>query len=556
MNTDLKSERARRERFPLKTRRRKLAEAALLFAVLFAPSIWMFNAIPPLWKDVDAYIQVTQPPGVGTILHYAPFYCFIARIPLYLGYAIDCYRTGAAIPGSDFFLHPTLSDTGVLGLLLLQHVALCGAAFYLITLAAQLFAVRLVLAVAWAINPLFYTFAHCVGSETLSMILLLMIAAVGLRIVSYRRNIPWKEWLWYGILLCLSILTRHINAVLAGLMFLAFFFLSLQRLNMIPFSHSRLRRRWRRLRARQDLKKAMLALAVGVSCLVFANLSLRVLSHAAHIPYHSRIGFTFLWRLKFLATLSPETRNELLDQVGADSSSPDAQKVIVLLHAWSWEEPNWDVLGFMQKAESSLFAPEGKAEDKKFNVALNAMAWGFLWPPKKVFLRAVTTDFNRSREVTIPAVVNHLFRGTIFFFSNPASMAGCATLSTFRDRSPAQIAGDFKKHSYFHRRKSVSYNAYFLFWFTSLALLALIAAAREANVSTVTSYAAALVLIGLAMMLGNCFFTEFGERYTLPMWTLTIVSASTLCGRFLELVLSGRARETRVVESGMPQVSI
>ena len=70
---------------------------AIFFAVIMAPSIWMLSVIPPLWRDVDAYLQLTRPPGAETILQYGPLYCFIARIPLYLGYATDCLRAGASL---------------------------------------------------------------------------------------------------------------------------------------------------------------------------------------------------------------------------------------------------------------------------------------------------------------------------------------------------------------------------------------------------------------------------------------------------------------------------
>ena len=58
----------------------KLGATCVLCAILFAPSIWMLTVIPPLWRDVDAYLQVTRPPGPETILQYGPLYCWLARI--------------------------------------------------------------------------------------------------------------------------------------------------------------------------------------------------------------------------------------------------------------------------------------------------------------------------------------------------------------------------------------------------------------------------------------------------------------------------------------------
>ena len=48
--------------------RLKFFASFFLFAVLLTPSIWMVSVIPPLWKDVDAYLQLTRPPGSETIL--------------------------------------------------------------------------------------------------------------------------------------------------------------------------------------------------------------------------------------------------------------------------------------------------------------------------------------------------------------------------------------------------------------------------------------------------------------------------------------------------------
>jgi hypothetical protein len=527
--------------------RLKFFASFVLFGVLLTPSIWMLSVIPPLWRDVDAYVQVTQPPGLGTILQWGPLYCFAARIPLYCGYAMDCVRAGAPFPTPAFFIHPIQTDSGVFVLLLSQHLALCSAAFYLIAMASRLFWVRLILAVAWVANPLFYTFAHCVGSETLGLILLLVVGATGLKITRHRRNVPGKEWLLLGILMWLSILTRHINATLAGLLPLTFFLLSAYRLIMIPFARSQLLRRWQRLRARRALQKASLAVAVGMSCIVLANVTLRELCRVVQIPYHSTIGFTFLFRLKFLAGLPVEKRNQLLDKVAKNTDSADVKKLISLLRdAFPDQTPNWDVTVFKKKAEESLFPRQTDPREEKFYPVLNRTAQTFLYPPEKPFLSAVVIDFKRSQEVTIPSVVRQLFVATAFYFSHSEIMPDWASLRTFRDKSSAEVMDIFKKHLYFQHPKNFSYAVLLFLWCVNLALLGVLAMTRKEEVAAVTFYAAALTLLGLFMMLANCFLTVFQPRFTLPMWELTIISMSILSAKTLEYIFPGGKRRAEV----------
>ena len=178
-----------------------------------------------------------------------------------------------------------------------------------------MFWVRFLLVVAWATNPLFYTFAHCIGSETLSMILTLLIGATGLRIAQHSGKVPKKEWFLLGVLLWLCILTRHINTVLVGLLPLTFLLLAGYRLIRMRFARRRLLRRWHRLGAAQTLQKATLAIVTGVLCILLANGASRTICYAAQAPYHSALGVTFLFRLKFLAGLSVEERNQLLEKV-------------------------------------------------------------------------------------------------------------------------------------------------------------------------------------------------------------------------------------------------
>lgn len=500
----------------------------LLLVLLSAPSVWMLSVIPPLWKDIDAYIQVTQPPGAQTILQYGPPYCLVARIPLYIGYTLGCLRSGNPVSPVAFLLHPTLTDSGVLALVLSQHVALCCSAFYLISAVSRNFLVRLLLAGIWAANPLFYTLAHCVGSETLSMILLLLYGATGVRIISHRRKAPRTEWLLFSLLLWLLILTRHINALLAMLMPVTFLLLGAHRLTVAAFSRSKLARRGQRLWARHDLQMATVALLIGVGCIVLANVSLRGLCYAADIPCQSQVGFSFLGRLEFLTRLPPEKANEFLDQAARDASAPDVKNVIFQLREAIHEPAGWESSAFRRKAETVLSKPE-----KEFLPTLNRAVLAFLWPPRDVFVRAVATDFTKARLTTIPNVVRSLFVHTIFYYSNRDAMPGYAPLVTFRDKSANEILANYKRHPYFYRRKEFSYNSLWWFWFALISILVFVTRKRSSE-RAVVYYAAALTLVGLTMMFANCLLAEFQPRYTLPMWELTIISASVVFGRSME----------------------
>lgn len=516
----------------------------VLVAILLTPSIWMLAAIPPLWRDVDAYLQVTRPPGAETILQYGPLYCFLARIPLYLGYAIDSVKAGHTLPDLGFFIHPVLTDSGIFLLLLVQHAALCFAGFYLITVVTGIFWVRVTLAVAWAANPLLFTFAHCVGGETLSMILTILVGAIGLKIIQHSRTIPKIEWILFGLLLCLCILTRHINAALAALLPLTFVVVSICRLIGFRFARSQSVRRWNRLRWQQALRNATIGFVIGLSCITLANASLRALCYAADIPYHSVVGFAFIGRLKFLAALPIEQRNQLLDQATKNAGSADVKNVISVLRKESAGGiANWNQGALMKNAQAAFFPPPGTlAGQQRVDSALNGMVRAFLWPPEQVFVRAIATDFKRSQQITIPDVVAFLFVTTRFYFSHRDVMPQCASLSTFRDKNADQIFAIFKKHSYFRHPKNVSYRAFLVIWIVLLAAFLVLAKIRKLDIAGVASFAIASIVIAIVIMLANCLLAVFQPRYTLPMWELTIVSLSILFGGIMHGLLrqSGR----------------
>ena len=103
-------------------------------------------------------------------------------------------------------------------LVVLQHSALWCGAVYLIYAIARTLLLRLFLAVLFASQPLFYAFAHCVGSEALSMIVILLLAASGVRLMLRYPDIGARDWIIFTVLLAAASLTRHINCVLAAVL--------------------------------------------------------------------------------------------------------------------------------------------------------------------------------------------------------------------------------------------------------------------------------------------------------------------------------------------------
>jgi len=370
------------------------------------------------------------------------------------------------------------------------------------------------------------------------MILIILIGATGLRIVRYHPNVPAKAWLLFGILLCLCILTRHINAALAGLLPFTFFILVVYRLIRTRFGRTQLLRRWQGVRAREALQKGILAVAVGICCVLLANVLLGVVSNAAKTPYRSAVGLAFLGRLKFLAKVPAEKRNEFFDKVIKNTDSADVKNLIELLRNELFgKTSDLDVSAFRQKAQAFFSSPQTDPGGQAFHVTLHRATLAFLYPPQEIFLAAVATDFRRSQEIRIPDVVSYLFVTTRFYFSHRDAMPQCASLITFRDKNADQIFAVFKKHSYFRHPKNLSYLAFLVIWIVLLAALLLVAKIRKQDIAGLASYATALIVVAILIMVANCLLAVFQPRYTLPMWTLTLVSLCILFGGVMDPLL-------------------
>lgn len=489
---------------------------ALLAICLLAPSAWMFATVPPLWRDVDAYVQLTESPPISTRFGHAPLYPVAVRAPLYIGYILE--RIARRIPASQegFFHHPHLTDTGILLLLASQHVALSGAALFLILTAAAQFSIRLVLCLFFASNPLFYAFAHCVGSESLSIICVLAFAGVALRILRSKTEPRWSSWFSFAVVFYAAVLTRHANVLLLLVLPCSFLLCAA----VSP--------------ARRPLMPALLALVIGLASIGMARHSTGALCRSAGLSYYSRIGFTFLWRLSFAQAVPEPDRSAMLDQIAERAKSEDARRLIGTFRGLLQDKAPVDAAALSQSFRETLF-PRGRHKARRVDEALNTMAIAFLLPPTEPHWRAAHADFLRALRTPLADVSGFLFWTTTYYFTHPELMPQAATLSTFRNYTPEALHQIRSKTAYFRFWRRTTLTHALIGFAVAIIALLMQSGRRRHELLVGASFAAGCVLTGAVMIALTCLIGQLLPRYTLPLWVLLwialIVCAGTATSR-------------------------
>ena len=524
------------------SQRNRFGNVVLLLCV-FAPSVWMIANVPPLWRDADAYNQLTRDPLISTFWGWQPAYGYLSKVPLLLTEQIELL-TGHAQPRS----HPpsevlALSDSGIASLILAQHLALGISALGFIRAITSVFWLRLVLSLGWASNALFYTFAHCVGSESLSLILIVFLVTRGVRLVQSDGEPGWSKWYLFAITLWLCLLSRQINGLLIFLLPAAFV-LAWTQLRIAKFFNASPTQKTLRAES-PSLRHAIVAMAIGLACVFVGGSQAKNLASKTKLHPHSRLGYTFLWRLQFLNTLPPEARTSLLNKLTDRTRSPETRKLLTLLSQVQ-DEGSFSPGQFPPRAAPLLFPRETTVPWEKVDLALNGMAFAFLVPPSPELLQAARIDFGLARTISVTEITDHLFEMTTYFFEHPDEMPSCASLVTFRDYDTEKIMRMPSQLPYFHLWKGLSYNRTLLIWLVSLAGLIGVSFKRKLNVAAIAGFGIALVAVGALMVAITCLLGESLPRYALPMWQMLLLSFWLFVGQAGDRLVKRQSCQTPV----------
>jgi len=506
---------------------------ALLFLCLFAPSAWMIATIPPLWRDADAYVQLTQDPRVSKFWGHAPLYCYVAKVPVYLGEQVERLRGRPPVPRT-IPSQPALTDSGIALLIVAQHLGLSFAALLFITAVTRFFWMRLLLSLVWASNALFYTFAHCVGSETLGVILIVWLAARAVRLVQQKAEPLWTDWYFFSGLLLVCMLTRDLNFGLVALLPLAFLIARLLE-GRAPF-----RPYLSGTKPRSSLRNITVATAIGLACVAIAPSVPENLARKTRLHPHSRLGYIFLWRLHSLSDLPPDTRASLMRKVSERAPSEQVRRLIQLYDQMMSEQS--DPIHATAFGNRAVEIYGGPPHWQELDAGFKQMAFTFLWPPTPELWNVIATDFVTVMALPSTVISDYLFTTTAYYFEHKEEMPALANLATFRGKAnPATIQALRTDCRYFALWQWLTFPATIAVWLAGLLALGWISRRKRVTSSGTIGLAIALLVVGLFQFAVTCVIHDYEPRFSVSMWELLLLSIFLLVGTLAELLFVGAA---------------
>lgn len=231
--------------------------------------------------------------------------------------------------------------------------------------------------------------------------------------------------------------------------------------------------------------------------------------------------------------MQPTPRQTLLNATASKCRLPESRELLGELDTWIDQNRYWDPSAFIREARSHLSSAEMKFHSEVFDRVLNEIARAFLRPPAAPLRSIALNDFSKAMESHEGDIVQSLFVTTDYFFSHREKMPQCSALKTFRQGRDRLI--EASKMSYFQWWNLLSFRA-----LSILGLVVLLSALvknykHDGRDTPIILFAAFLSIVGIGMVLLNCFLAQLQPRFVLPMAEFLVVPIMI----FLGLIFTG-----------------
>jgi hypothetical protein len=481
---------------------------------------------------MDGCLHVPTKPGAANLLVWPPLYCFGARFPMLIGYLIG----GGTIKGAlRYISHPVLTNSAVLTLIITQHLAFLGASLVFIRTISKKTVVQIVLALIFSSFSFLYATVHTVGSESGSVILILLIAAFSLEIAR-SSQLNFRRWILLSALLSAAVLTRHINAVMLLLPIFA------AALPGLKDGRGALEA------CRNAASRALGALAAGVTALALANCLVWLCCLCAKVDHRSMVGLTFLARIDQLRNTPGRFSvfvDEMLDHV-SDPVLVETLQRLKLANEAHKVGPDFitEAKATIEEVSSahglSSNAPSFRAlMDEKFN----ALTTATLLTQPASFRQAVASDWLEGQNWQCGFFTHCSISGTAIDWDNDplsSKMQPLHGLATFFNFTFADLNALEKNFTGPFLADEIAV------WHLVVAICILSVVAGMLRVPAWnTATAVSMLVVGELVYLLSCCVAGQVWRYGIPFLELVLCAALTQVAGILDVLL-GRIESSKL----------
>jgi len=484
--------------------------------ILLLPSIYILLTVPPLWRDSDGFNEIASTFAPKGIIHWLPGYCLCGRlIAILFGIAGNLLQ-GRGMPPLSISITP-LNDLGVYALIVFQHLFLVCSLYYFVRKATDRPMARVLCASFFALTPWMYVYANCIGSEAFSNPLIVFVAAVGWNCLE-APELGTRNLLPYLALLVAASLTRQINGLLVGLLPIA----------VLPVAVGELLKVRKRepvgwLSRLHHARRLLIFAGIGVIAVGLSIFAQIVLCWVCRVPFRSTLGQTFEWRLAYWRDLPAVDRSMITQKIDAKIADPVVTDALEGLNQSLSQGNEWKNMFLFYRIDENLTQSglkDMQLRTWQIDLKLNRIALAVLCSMEPHYLSAVWSDFmqaplfSQSDLAYSPFILTD-WLGTQLGYPRYGRLRGLASFQ----HEPGYYDALWKRTSYLHLLGGVPM-VWMAYAAVALGLVGVTLVPARKLVRLRTSYAVAMVALGLLMVFGSCLTTFSAARFNLPVYSL------------------------------------